>query len=72
MLYGSQHTLYCGDAGPNTPPGEWFHDGAPLTNSSSSYTIATATFSDDGEYQCRKNGENIFSSSFQVYVFGEI
>ena len=71
LFYGSQHKLDCGDSGPHTPPGDWFQDGARLTHFNSSYTIATATFSDDGEYQCRRNGTDVFSPPLQVYVFGE-
>ena len=71
QLYGSKQTLYCGDSDPDTPPGDWFHDGTQLTKHSRSYTIANATFDDDGEYQCRRNGTNVFSSPLQVDVYGK-
>ena len=71
LLYGGQHTLHCGDSDHNIPPGDWYHDGAPLDVYSRSYTIANATFSDDGEYQCRRNGTNVFSFPLQVYVHGK-
>ena len=59
--------MYCGDSN----PGDWFHDGKPLGMYSKSYTITNATFSDDGEYQCRRNGTNVFSSPLQVDVYGK-
>ena len=71
-MYGGEQTLWCGESGPNTPPGYWFHDGAPLGVYSRSYTIANATFSDDGEYQCRRNGTNVLFSPLQVDVYGKI
>ena len=61
--------MYCGDSNPNTPPGDWFHDGKPLGMYSKSYTITNATFSDDGEYQCRRNGGNALS--LKVHVYGK-
>ena len=66
-----EHTLYCGGSDHNTPPGDWFHDGKPLGVYSRSYTIANATFSDDGKYQSRRNGKNVYPSPLQVYVFGK-
>ena len=71
LAYGSKHTLYCGDSDPNTPPGDWFHDLKEIGWYSRSYTITNATFSDDGEYQCRRKGANVFSSPLQVYVYGK-
>ena len=70
-MYSSEQTLYCGDSDPNTPPGDWFYDGKPLGAYSRHYTITNATFSDDGEYQCRRNGTNVFSSPLQVDVYGK-
>ena len=61
--------MYCGDSNLITPPGDWFHDGKPLGMYSKSYTIINATFSDDGEYQCRRYGGNAFS--LQVHVYGK-
>ena len=72
VLYGNARTLYCDESATNTPPGAWFHDGAPLGVYSRSYTIANATFDDDGEYQCRRNGTNVFSIPLKFYVYGEI
>ena len=72
LLYGRKHTLHCGDSDPNTPPGDWFHNGAPIDRYNRSYTIANATFSDDGEYQCRRNGGYVLSSPLQVHVYGKI
>ena len=71
QLYGSEQTLYCGDSDPNTPPGDWYHDGAPLRAYRSSYTISNANFSDDGEYQCRRNETNVLPSPLQVDVYGK-
>ena len=71
MLYGDALTLYCDESTPNNPPGSWFHDGAPLGKYSRSYTIANATFDDDGEYQCRRNGRNVFSTPLKVHVYGK-
>ena len=70
-MYGAEHTLYCSDSDPSTSPGDWFHDSVPLGVYSKSYTITNATFSDDGEYQCRRNGRNVISSPLQVDVFGK-
>ena len=70
-MYSSEQTFYCGDSHPNTPPGDWFHDGKPLGVYSRSYTITNATFSDDGDYLCRRNGTNVFSSPLQVDVYGK-
>ena len=69
--YGGALTLYCGDSDPNTPPGNWSHNGLPLGVYSRSYIITNAAFSDDGEYQCRRNGTNVFSSPLQVDVYGK-
>ena len=71
VLYGSSLTIYCGDSDPNTPPGDWFQNGVPLGVYSRSYPIANATFSDDGEYECRRNGTNVFSTPLRVIVYGE-
>ena len=71
LLYGRTHRLHCGDSDRNTAPGYWFHDGGLLGLYSRSYIIANATFDDDGEYQCRRNGTNVFSSPLQVDVFGK-
>ena len=38
---------------------------------SRSYTIINATFDDDGEYQCRRNGRNVFPSPLEVEVYGK-
>ena len=69
--YGQTRTIYCGDSDRNTPPGDWLHDGKPLGVYSGSYTITTATFDDDGEYQCRRNGSNVFLSPLEVEVYGK-
>ena len=71
LLYGSDRTLFCGDSDPNTPPGDWLHDGAFFDRYNRSYTIKNASFSDDGEYQCRRNGENVLPSPLQVNVYGK-
>ena len=71
QLYGSEQTIYCGDSDSNTPPGHWFHDGAPLTRFGRSYTITNATFDDDGKYQCKRNGTKVFSTPLQVDVYGK-
>ena len=71
VLYGNALTIYCDDSTPNTPPGDWFHDGVPLKVHSRSYTITNATFDDDGEYQCRRNGRNVFSTPLKAYVYGK-
>ena len=68
MAYGGQHTLYCGDSHHDIQPGDWYHDDIAIGKYRRSYTIANATFSDDGEYQCRRNGTNVFSL---VYVHGK-
>ena len=72
MLFGDALTLYCDESEPNTPPGDWYHDGKQLHMTSRRYTIANATFNDDGEYQCRRNGKNVFSTPLKVYVYGKI
>ena len=71
MLYGGQHTLYCGDSDPNTQPGDWLHDGKLLNVFNRSYTIANAVFSVDGEYQCKRKGVDVLSPPVQVYVYGK-
>ena len=71
QLYGSEQTIYCGDSDSKTPSGHWLHDGAPLAEHNRSYTITNATFDDDGEYQCRRNGTNVFSSPLLVDVYGK-
>ena len=71
MLYGSTYALYCGDSDLDTTPGEWYRDGGPLYVYSRSYTITSATFNDDGKYQCRKQGRNVFNPPLQVYVYGK-
>ena len=71
-MYGGEQTLWCGESGPNTAPVDWFHDGVPLGVYKRSYTISNATFSDDGEYQCRRNGTKLLSSPLQVDVYGKI
>ena len=71
QLYNSEQTLYCGDSDPNTPPGYWLHNGVLLHIYSRSYIIPNATFQDDGEYQCRRNETNVFSSPLLVEVYGE-
>ena len=75
MLYGSQHTLHCGDLDSAITEGEWIHNGEPLGVYSRSYTIANARFSDDGEYRCRRNGSRTFvlfsPFALQVYVHGK-
>ena len=71
VLYGKSLTIYCGDSDPNTPPGDWYHDGAPLGVYNRSYTIANATFDDDGEYECRRNGTNVSSFPLLVNVYGK-
>ena len=70
-MYGRDHTLYCGDSDPNTPPGDWFHDGKRVNWYNRRYTITNATFSDDGEYQCKRNGTNVFSTPVKVDVYGK-
>ena len=67
MLYGNTKALFCGDSVPQSPPGDWYHNGAPLGVYNRSYTLANATFSDDGEYQCRRNGTNVYSTHLKVY-----
>ena len=71
MLYGDALTLYCGDSEPDTSPGHWFHGDKSLNMNSRSYTITNATFEDDGEYQCIRNGRNVFSTPLKVYVYGK-
>ena len=71
VLYGSKHALHCGDSDPATTPGDWYHDNMPLRAYGWSYTITSATFSDDGAYQCRKKGRNVFRPPLQVYVYGK-
>ena len=67
VWYGYTQTLFCGDSVPHTPPGHWFHNGEQLDVYSRSYTITYANFSDDGEYQCRRNGRNVYSTHLIVY-----
>ena len=62
MVYGTELTLYCGDSG---------HDGVSLGVHNKSYTIANAAFEDDGEYQCKRNGRNVFSTPLKVFVYGK-
>ena len=71
MLYGSQHILYCGDSDPDTLPGDWFRNGAPLNIYSNSIKIPYATFWHSGQYQCRRNGTDAFSQPFRIIVYGE-
>ena len=71
VLYGGEHKMYCGDSDPDTPPGDWFHDGKPLGWYNSTKTITNATFSDDGEYQCWRKEGNVYSSPLQVHVYGK-
>ena len=71
LLYGGEYTLYCGDRDTNIRPGQWLRDGIHLGAYGRSYTITNATFSDDGKYQCRRNGKNVYPSPLQVYVFGK-
>ena len=71
LRYGKTRTIYCGNSDHNTPPGDWLHDGKPLGVYSRSYTIIDATFDDDGEYQCRRNGRNVFFSPLEVHVYGK-
>ena len=71
LLYGSQLTLHCGNSNHATTEGEWFLNGFTLRVYSRSYTITNATFKDDGEYQCRRNGTHAISSPLQVYVHGK-
>ena len=71
QAYDGTQTLYCGNLAEDAQPGEWFHNGVSLGARSKEYTIANATFDDDGEYQCRRNGTNVFSSPLQVDVFGK-
>ena len=71
QAYGCKQILYCGNLDNDTQPGEWFHNGVSLDVHSKEYTIANATFDDDGEYQCRRNGTNVFSSPLQVDVYGK-
>ena len=69
--YGQTRTIYCGNSNHNTPPGDWLHNDKPLGAYSRSYTITSATFDDDGEYQCRRNGGNVFLSPLKVEVYGK-
>ena len=70
MVYGTELTLYCGDSKHDTPSGDWSHDGAPLGVHNKSYTIANATFECNGEYQCSRNGKDVFSTPLKVFVYG--
>ena len=70
QAYGGTQTLYCGNVDDDAP-GEWFHNGKSLKEHSKDYNITNATFDDDGEYQCRRNGRNVFSSPLQVDVYGK-
>ena len=67
MLYGYTQTLFCSDSVAHTPPGDWYHNGKKLDVYSRNYTIANAAFNDDGEYQCRRNGTNVYSTHLKVY-----
>ena len=71
LFHGRTHTLYCGDSDPNAQPGEWYLNGESLRVFSRSYTITDATFDDDGEYQCRRNGSGVFHFTLKVKVYGE-
>ena len=71
LFHGSTHTLYCGDSDPNAQPGEWYLNGELLQMFSRSYTITDATFDDDGEYQCWRNGRGVFLFPLKVEVYGE-
>ena len=71
MLYGSQHILYCGDSDSDTQPGDWFHNGVPLDKYSKSIRIPYATFRHSGQYQCRRNGTNVFRQPLRITVYGE-
>ena len=71
VLYGSKYALYCSDSDLDTTPGDWYHDGGPLHVYSWSLFITSATFDDDGGYQCRKQGRNVFNPPLQVYVYGK-
>ena len=71
LLYGSKQTLYCGDSDPSTPPGDWYHNGYSLYEHSRRYTIKNATFSDDGLYQCRRNGADVFNPPLKIDVYGK-
>ena len=72
MLYGSKHALYCGDSDPDNTLGDWYRDSVPLVGEYGwNYTITSATFNDDGKYQCRKKGRNVFRPFLQVYVYGK-
>ena len=63
--------FYCGESDHSTTPGNWYHDGEPLGVYSRIYTITNATFDDDGEYQCRRNGSIASSSPLKVDVYGK-
>ena len=69
VLYGDTFKLHCGGS---PQPGDWFYnDRLPLGVYSYIYTITNADFSDDGEYQCRRNGVNVLGSPVEVIVYGE-
>ena len=71
VVYGTELTLYCGDSKHDTPPGDWYHNSAPLGVHNKSYTIANANFENDGEYQCKRNGGNVYSTPLKVFVYGK-
>ena len=71
VLYGNQHILYCGDSDPDTLPGDWFRNGAPLNIYSRGIIIPYATFGDSGQYQCKRNGTNVFPQPIRIIVYGE-
>ena len=68
VLYGKNHELHCG-GGPL--PGYWFHNDEPTGVNSNTYTITNANFSDNGEYQCRRNGVDALDPPLEVIVYGE-
>ena len=70
QAYGGAQTLYCGNVDDDAP-GEWFHNGKSLKKHSKYHKITNATFDDDGEYQCRRNGTIFFSSPLVVDVYGK-
>ena len=72
MLYGDELTLYCGDQVFGTPLREWYHNGGKIGIRKGMPTVTNANFDDDGEYQCRRNGTNVFPTPVKVDVYGKI
>ena len=60
--------MFCREQG-KLLSGEWLHNGIPTGVISSEYSIINADFSHTGEYQCRRNGVDVFT--LELIVYGE-